>query len=102
MITLRSSRPVARKAHYCDLCGTKILPGQSYDRQTNVFDGRVYDWKMCLECVLVLSAVFDWLGDFAYDQGVGTDEADEWSSECPGDPLAVAYRERRGTGPAGC
>ena len=44
METLRNVQPTARKEHKCEYCGGIIHVGEKYDRQTNVFDGHIYDW----------------------------------------------------------
>jgi len=95
MLTLRSARPTARKAHRCDLCGSRIEPGETYDRQTNIYDGHLYDWLTCQPCLPVFGAVITWLDGYWDDEGVGVDQADEWARECTDDPLAVAYLARR-------
>lgn len=93
-ITLRSARPTARKTHRCDMCAGWIKPGETYDRQTNIYDGRVYDWLTCQPCWPVYGAVDTWLGGAYYDEGIGMDDAVEWARECTDDPLAVAYLAR--------
>lgn len=50
MKVLRDKTPVARKEHRCDFCGEVISVGEKYNRQTNVYDGRVYDWVSHNEC----------------------------------------------------
>lgn len=40
----------ARKEHRCNFCGGVISVGEKYNRQTNVYDGRVYDWVSHCEC----------------------------------------------------
>lgn len=50
LTTLKESHPIARKEHICELCGGKINKGQKYYRQTNIYDGRVYDWIEHEEC----------------------------------------------------
>lgn len=40
---LKETYPTAKKEHICEFCGYKIQPGQKYVRQTNVYDGVVYD-----------------------------------------------------------
>ena len=44
MKVLRDKTPVARKEHRCNFCGGVISVGEKYNRQTNVYDGRVDDW----------------------------------------------------------
>lgn len=48
--TLKDSYMIARKEHICDLCGGKINKGQKYYRQTNLYDGRFYEWVEHEEC----------------------------------------------------
>ena len=99
---LSASRPVARKAHRCDLCGIRIEPGEVYDRSTNLYDGRLYDWKSCrgpVGCGEVAHAI--WSDPFwcPYgDEGLDADHAYEWASDqvrATGSPLAAAFLTRR-------
>lgn len=58
---LRSKKVTARKAHSCATCyAAAIQPGQSYQRDTYVYDGHVYDWVMCEACHSIASRVFAW------------------------------------------
>lgn len=50
---LRDIHPVARKEHRCMFCGGTIKVGQKYERQTNVYDGQVYDWITHEECSII-------------------------------------------------
>lgn len=50
MKVLRDKTPVARKEHRCNFCGGVISVGEKYNRQTNVYDGRVDDWVSHCEC----------------------------------------------------
>lgn len=99
---LRSERPAARKAHVCDLCNAIIQPGDVYDRQTNIFDGRLYDWISCrgpVGCNAVAHAVWsdpEWSPDY-YDEGLTAERAHEWATEtvrATGSMLAAAYLTR--------
>lgn len=47
---LRETYPTAKKEHRCEFCCEKIAIGQKYVRQTNVYDGVVYDFVMHQEC----------------------------------------------------
>ncbi len=47
---LREIYPTAKKEHICEFCACKIQPGQKYVRQTNVYDGTVYDFVTHQEC----------------------------------------------------
>lgn len=50
---LRDIHPVARKEHKCMFCGGTIKVGKKYNRQTNVYDGAVYDFTAHEECTSV-------------------------------------------------
>lgn len=47
---LRETYPTANKEHRCEFCCEKIMIGQKYVRQTNVYDGVVYDFITHKEC----------------------------------------------------
>lgn len=47
---LRETYPTAKKEHGCEFCCEKIAIGQKYVRQTNVYDGVVYDFITHQEC----------------------------------------------------
>jgi len=47
---LRETYPTAKKEHRCEFCCEKIAIGQKYVRQTNVYDGVVYDFVTHQEC----------------------------------------------------
>lgn len=73
MITnLRTSRPVARKQHICMLCGCKIIPGQKYERQTNIYDAAPYDFICHEECDSVAHKL-DMYQECEYDEGLTHD-----------------------------
>lgn len=72
----------ARKEHVCDLCGSKIYPGQVYERYSGKYDGDLFDLKYCLDCEKIINTfldengydeysdddIFDWLQEkFCYD-----------------------------------
>lgn len=97
---LKSKKVTARKVHSCATCGGgAIQPGQTYQRDTYVYDGRVYDWVMCEECEALASRVFAWVS-YAED-GIGSEDYEEWAREHESsDPDALAYIVRRGMTPA--
>lgn len=41
----------ARKEHQCSECSEAILPGQRYEYQSGIWDGRPDTFKTCLSCV---------------------------------------------------
>ena len=63
--TIKDFHPIARKEHLCDLCGCKINKGQKYYRQTNIYDGRIYDLIEHEECHQIASELdmYDELDD---------------------------------------
>ena len=72
LTTIKDSHPIARKEHICELCGCKINKGQKYYRQTNVFDGRIYDWIEHEECGQIVSEL-DMFGECDSDEDLSTD-----------------------------
>lgn len=76
MKELRNATPVAKKEHVCNWCGSNIIKGEKYNRQTILFDGRIYDWVSHLDC-LELTGL---LNMFDYDYGDGIN--DETFREC--------------------
>ena len=70
--TIKDSHPIARKEHICELCGCKINKGQKYYRQTNVFDGRIYDWIEHEECGQTVSEL-DMFSECDSDEDLSTD-----------------------------
>ena len=51
--TLKTNYPTARKEHKCMFCGGTIKVGEKYERQTNIYDGQIYDWVSHPECTIV-------------------------------------------------
>ena len=70
--TIKESHPIARKEHICELCSCKINKGQKYYRQTNIFDGRIYDWIEHEECREIASEL-DMYDGCDYDEGLTPD-----------------------------
>lgn len=79
---LNEHRPKARKAHQCSVCTGPIHPGETYERATYVYDGRVYDWLTCAACERdhIVNLVWEWTGGY-YDEGVGPEDAHEWAND---------------------
>ena len=67
--TLKDSHTIARKEHICDLCGGKINKGQKYYRQTNIYDGCIYEWIEHEECHQIASEL-DMYGKCDFDEGL--------------------------------
>ena len=70
--TIKDSHPIARKEHICELCGCKINKGQKYYRQTNIYDGCIYDWIEHEECHQIASEL-DMYDECDYDEGLSSD-----------------------------
>ena len=69
--TIKDSHPIARKEHICELCGCRINKGQKYYRQTNVYDGCIYDWIEHEECREIASELD--MYDECDDEGLSPD-----------------------------
>lgn len=67
METIYSKYRLARKIHVCDTCGGSILQGETYEHQTNKFDGELYSWKNCEKCKDIRDLMF---GEGYYPNGV--------------------------------
>lgn len=67
--TLSNSTPIARKEHICNLCGCIIPKDEKYRRQTNVYDGSVYDFVCHCDCDEVASQL-NMYSDCDYDEGL--------------------------------
>ena len=76
---LSRSEPKARTSHKCQMCFRVIDPGETYERQFNVFDGRAYTWKTCTHCqaLMRLASI-----EYEADEGYSDETIDEWE---PGD-----------------
>lgn len=57
---LSEVRPKARKEHRCIWCSQSIPVGETYVRETSVYDGEMQDHKWHEEC---LSACLEYLKD---------------------------------------
>lgn len=71
MIQLNISYPTARKEHKCMYCYGTINVGDKYERQTNIFDGQIYDWVCHLECQKITGLLN--MYDYYNDEGVTTE-----------------------------
>jgi hypothetical protein len=95
MMTLRTTRPTARKAHRCGWCYGQIQPGETYSRSTNIYDDHVYDWVACAACEAIANIVWAWAGQ--PDEGMDEDSFAEWAHDNRDlDDRARAYLTRRG------
>lgn len=83
MITLKTKIVKARKNHTCNLCGGIIDKEEKYNCQTNVHDGRIYDFKTHVHCS-ELASEYNMYDDC--DEGLTEDDFIEYMDELmPGD-----------------
>lgn len=71
-VELRITHPTAKKEHKCMYCGGTINVGEKYERQTNLYEGQIYDWVAHLECQEVTGL----LNMFDHDDGEGVNGED--------------------------
>ena len=69
LTTLKESHPIARNEHICEFCGGKINKGQKYYRQTNIYDGCIYEWIEHEECHQIASEL-DMYDKCDFDDGL--------------------------------
>ena len=79
MIQLNISYPIARKEHKCMFCCESINVGDKYERQTNIFDGQIYDWVCHLECQKI-TGLLNMFDDYN-DEGITSEYFQESISE---------------------
>lgn len=83
---LKSKTMKARKAHPCSYCGAAaVQPGETYTRDTFLFDGYVYDWVSCAPCSDMYKVVRAWSNAFG-DEGLNGEDYAEWASDHKDDP----------------
>lgn len=98
---IRESRPVARKAHRCNLCGGPIAVGERYIRLVMRYDD-FYEWIECGACMAdhIGGEVDEW-GWYDDERGYGVDDANEWAHEHATHP-ALGEAARRWLTRNGC
>lgn len=74
---LRNKTPVARKEHRCKFCGEVIHVGEKYNRQSNVYDGRIYDCDEGLDGDGFVDSLNQYVYDNHYDDKID-DIAKDW------------------------
>lgn len=73
-MNLHTSHPRARIEHDCMSCGRTIKPGETYERQDNVFDGARYSYKACRHCQVATKRALAISRDSYYwDEGISSD-----------------------------
>jgi hypothetical protein len=77
---LKSKTVTARKPHGCQTCdATAIQPGEQYQRDTYIYDGRVYDWVQCHGCAAISGLVWEW--STHPEEGIGRGDYEEWARD---------------------
>ena len=79
--TIKVAQVKARKGHECSLCTSEIPVGSVYERATNVYEDRIYDWLTCSTCRADNIALLVWNWSFQGEEGVGPDEALGWAED---------------------
>ena len=99
---LREATRSARKTHRCGSCNGVITVGQRHHVSTNLWNGRVYDWRTCEACQedRIVEEVYYWAG--SPDEGVGYESAWEWAHEFSTETGAVGDAARRWLVRSGC
>lgn len=92
--TLREATRRARKQYRCGMCNTPIAVGEKHHVSTNLWDGRVYDWRECAGCGAdnICAEVYYWAG--YPDEGVDYESAWEWAHEMRDDAKAGEIARR--------
>ena len=70
----------SRKPRWCQICATRINVGDLHHVSTNVYDGRIYDFRTCLHCERDGVVVYAYAWDES-PEGVTTEEAGGWAEE---------------------
>lgn len=70
----KSATPKARKEYICDLCGQKILKGETYHRYSGKYNGDMFDDKQHLTCRNIINAYCSAIGENEYDD----DSISDW------------------------
>ncbi len=67
---ISSTKPVARKKHFCSWCNEDILFGEQYSRWKGLFEGEFQSNAMHLECNdAVNRCPREEMNDFGYPEG---------------------------------
>lgn len=59
----------ARKQHRCEECGRKILPGETYEYVSGLWDGWFGDFKTCHHCLSIRTFVKNSIPCFCWAHG---------------------------------
>ena len=79
--TIAEAFRVTRKPRRCQMCARRIHVGTRRHVQTNVYDGRVYDFTACVPCTRDNVILFVWDYVARSDEGVDYETAAEWASD---------------------
>lgn len=71
------SRPIARKKHKCDECGSTIWPGDRYEKVAGKWD-EFQTFKTCVHCLAVRDVLEANMECFCWSHGGFWEEINEW------------------------
>jgi len=86
---LRRTTRTARKRHECGECRQPIEPGQQYQEDATVFEGKFAVYKTCLVCVRIRDSLFScgWyygsMWSDIHEEFCGEDETGNPECICP-------------------
>ena len=66
---LSEEMPRARKPHTCGECRRQIVPGETYERTTGIWDGDLSTYKTCTDCISMREEFFcdGWFYGFIWE-----------------------------------
>ena len=70
-----STKPKARKRHFCDLCNRVIQPGEEYRRSAGMDGSTAWTWRECAHCAQLIAVV--WRETYS-DDGYDSMTVDDW------------------------
>lgn len=83
-----ATKPKARTEHRCAECGSRVHPGEIYERVFSVTDGYAGTWKTCVRCLDLREFVrahvpcFCWAHENLHNDA--RECAEQWSHEADG------------------
>lgn len=77
MTTFIHTHPVARTVHWCEMCGRRIDPGETYQRAAGLDGSAAWTWKQCVHCDALVPYLLNTYGEDEY----GQDMLYEWEPD---------------------
>lgn len=91
---VKSEKPVARKMHFCEVCGWRIEPGEQYERSVTFDAGTVSTWKSH-RTPCATAADRAWMDGYDDCGFITSDAVAEWADEHEADDEIAAELNRR-------